>query len=175
MWASCRRITVLKNTSEGRTHTATLLYYVHRTRRQQTEAVCSGPCRSAKRDPEATSSGSDLTHISCRGWLISILSLFTAGSAGPLDASASLPRSLITSVKDASTRHREGGADLASQTIPMDFCCFYFINVSYILPSRQQKSTNIKNIIFIFTFLSVENYLQKLRQDTTLHCTMGIL
>lgn len=42
------------------------------------------------------------THISCRGWLISILSLFTAGSVGPLDASASLPKSLISSEKDAS-------------------------------------------------------------------------
>ncbi len=52
---------------------------------------------------------SGLTHISCRGWLISILSLFTAGSAGPLDASASLPRSLISSEKDASTgTGREG-------------------------------------------------------------------
>lgn len=46
---------------------------------------------------------SNSTYISCRGWLISILSLFTAGSVGPLDASASLPRSLISSEKDASS------------------------------------------------------------------------
>lgn len=42
------------------------------------------------------------THISCRGWLSSIRSLFTAGSAGPLDASPSLPK-FISSEKDAST------------------------------------------------------------------------
>lgn len=44
----------------------------------------------------------DWTHTSCRGWLISILSLFTAGSAGPLDTSASLSKLLISSEKDAS-------------------------------------------------------------------------
>lgn len=51
-----------------------------------------------------------VTHISCRGRLISTLSLFTAGSADPRDASASLPRSLIWSVKDTSGgRKRRAG------------------------------------------------------------------
>lgn len=57
-----------------------------------------------------------LTHISCRGWFISILSLFTAGSAGPLDTSAS-PSSSIFSVQGASdgTGKQTGGIRLKVQ------------------------------------------------------------
>lgn len=53
-----------------------------------------------------------LTHISCRGRLISTLSLFTAGSADPRDASASLPRSLIWSAKDTSGGRKQGAEHL---------------------------------------------------------------
>lgn len=118
------RLVQTKTKKEPRKHHTPPLKVTHPIKRYRTKSftVVTKTERNPSRVPplwarDVGPSGAELcrdrTQISCREWLISILSLLTAGSDGPLEASASLPMSLISSEKDASNgTWREGGEGL---------------------------------------------------------------